>query len=48
MTMKTSKFGGKIHDNDAKLKKVYNIVDGSWGMDWDHMGYIKELVFAPE
>jgi len=38
MTMKMSKFNVKIHDNDAKLEKVLNIMDGSWGMDEDHMG----------
>ncbi len=31
------KIDGKIHGDDAKLKKVYTIMDGSWGMDGDHV-----------
>jgi hypothetical protein len=38
MAMKTSKFNVKIHDDNAKLKKVSSIMDGSWGMNEDHIG----------
>ncbi len=35
--MKTSKFGGKIHDDNAKLKKGLKCHGWVMGLDGDHM-----------
>ncbi len=41
-TMKTLEFDRKIHGNDALLKKVSSVMDGSWGVDGDRMGNIED------
>ncbi len=42
VTMNTLKFNRKIHNDDALLKKVSNVMDGAWGMDGDRMGNMED------
>jgi hypothetical protein len=46
--MKTSKFGRKIHDNDAKLKKGLKRHGWVMGLDGDRMGEHGRWVNGPK